>query len=168
MSRAFVNENTAEQAPEELPERPLSSAPNYVTPHGLGLLRARLEALQQTRDQLLREDQPLARQQLLEAKRDLRYVQAQLERAVAVDPAGQPRDEVHFGATVTIRGEDHHTQRFHIVGDDEADAATGSISWNSPLAKALMGASIGDTVTWQRPAGATEVEIVAIDYAPAA
>ena len=53
---------------------------------------------------------------------------------------------------------------FHIVGDDEADVATGSISWASPLARAMLGARVGDTVKWQRPAGMSEVEIVAIAY----
>jgi transcription elongation GreA/GreB family factor len=53
---------------------------------------------------------------------------------------------------------------FHIVGDDEADVAAGRISWASPLAKAMMGARIGDTVKWQSPAGESAVEIVAIAY----
>jgi transcription elongation GreA/GreB family factor len=166
MSRAFVKEITEASVSDGLPERPVSAAPNYVTPHGLLLLRARLEALQLLRDRLTRADQPLARLELLETKRDLRYVQAQLESATVVDPAEQPHDEVHFGATVTIRDADGHLQIFHIVGDDEADVATGAISWDSPLANALLGANIGDTVIWQRPAGTTEVEIVAVTYQP--
>ena len=97
-------------------------------------------------------------------ERDLRYFNAQLERAVVVDLHGQPRDEVHFGATVKIRDEDGKPHRFTIVGDDEADVAAGKISWASPLAKAMMGASVGDTVTWRRPAGDAEVEIVEIRY----
>ena len=81
-----------------------------------------------------------------------------------VDICGQPHDQVHFGARVTIRDEDGSDHVFHIVGDDEADVASGSISWASPLAKALLGARAGDTVKWQRPAGTSEVEIIAIDY----
>jgi transcription elongation GreA/GreB family factor len=50
------------------------------------------------------------------------------------------------------------------VGEDEADAAAGKISWVSPLARTLMGASVGDTVTWKRPAGDLELEIVSIRY----
>ncbi len=53
---------------------------------------------------------------------------------------------------------------FAIVGEDEADAAAGKVSWVSPLARALLGSSVGDIVTWRRPTGDVELEIVAIDY----
>ena len=106
----------------------------------------------------------MAKQRLLEVKRDIRYFSAQLERATLVDTVGQPRDEVRFGAAVTILDGQGKNHAFQIVGDDEADVAAGSISWASPLAKALLGARVGDTVKWQRPAGASEVEIVAIEY----
>lgn len=164
MSRAFVKEADDDLSAEELPERPLSDHPNYVTPHGLELLHLRLKELEEQREQLKAADEPMAKQKLVEVKRDIRYYKAQLERAVIVDPAGQPQDEVHFGATVTISDEDDKRHTFHIVGDDEADVASGRISWASPLAKAMIGAKIGDSVVWQRPAGPTEVEIVAIHY----
>ena len=164
MSRAFVKEADEESTAGELPERPLSDHLNYVTPHGLVLLQERLKALQASRDQLKAEDEPMARQKLAEVKRDIRYFQAQIERAQVVDPAGQPHDEVHFGATVTMLDGDGKRHVFHIVGDDEADVASHRISWASPLARAMLGAGVGDTVKWQRPAGASEVEIVAIRY----
>ena len=164
MSRAFVKEADDELAAGELPERPLNDHPNYVTPRGLELLQARLKELQESRDRLAAEDEPMAKQKLAEIKRDIRYYKAQLERAKMVDPAGQPRDEVRFGAEVTILDEDGKKHTFHIVGDDEADVASGRISWASPLANAMIGAKVGDTVKWQRPAGASEVEIVAISY----
>jgi transcription elongation factor GreB len=164
MSRAFVKEADDELSADELPERPLNDHPNYVTPHGLDLLHARLKELQSQRDRLKADDEPLARQKLLEIKRDIRYYRAQIERAEIVNSAGQPRDEVHFGATVTIRDEADKRQVFHIVGDDEADIAANRISWASPLAAAMMGAKVGDVVKWQRPAGASEVEIVTISY----
>ena len=150
MSRAFVKEADDELSADELPERPLNDHPNYVTPRGLDLLHARLKELQAQRDRLKADDEPLARQKLLEIKRDIRYYRAQIERAEIVNSGGQPRDEVHFGATVTIR--------------DEADIAANRISWASPLATAMMGAKVGDVVKWQRPAGASEVEIVTISY----
>lgn len=164
MSRAFVKEADDDQSAGELPERPLNDHANYVTPRGQELLQARLRELQEQRDRLKAEDEPMARQKLLEVKRDIRYYKAQLERAVVVDPKGQPQDEVHFGATVTICDADDKRHDFHIVGDDEADVASGRISWASPLAKAMIGSKVGDTVKWQRPAGATEVEIVAVRY----
>ena len=164
MSRAFVKEADDDLSAGELPERPLNDHPNYVTPRGLERLQSRLKELQESRDRLKAEDEPMAKQKLLEVKRDIRYYKAQLERAKVVDPAGQPRDEVHFGAAVTILDEDGKQHAFHIVGDDEADVTSGRISWASPLAKAMIGARVGDVVKWQRPAGASEVEIVAILY----
>lgn len=164
MSRAFVKEGDDELSAGEMPERPLSDHPNYVTPRGLELLHARLKDLQEQRDRLTAEDEPMAKQKLLEVKRDIRYYKAQLDRAMVVDPAGQPQDEVRFGATVTIADEDGKQHTFHIVGDDEADVTSGRISWASPLAKAMIGAKVGDAVIWRRPAGPVEVEIVAIRY----
>jgi len=164
MSRAFVKEADEDLSAGELPERPLGAHPNYVTPRGLEQLQARLKELQESREQLKAADDSMAKQKLAEVKRDIRYYSAQIDRAIMVDPGGQPRDEVHFGAAVTILDEDGKRHTFHIVGDDEADVAAGRISWASPLAKAMIGAKVGDTVKWQRPAGASEVEIVAVAY----
>ncbi|MBI3045595.1 MAG: GreA/GreB family elongation factor [Betaproteobacteria bacterium] len=166
MSRAFTKESTDDLVAGELPERPLSAHSNYVTPHGLEQLQARARELQESHEKLagLSEEDSAAKHKLREVERDQRYFNAQLERAVVVDPAGQPRDEVHFGATVGIRDEDGKAHRFTIVGDDEADVTAGRISWASPLAKAMMGAKVGDTVKWFRPAGDSEVEIVEIHY----
>ena len=163
MSRAFVKENDEQLSSDELPERPLSALPNYVTPRGLEQLHARRQELQHEHAQLAVEDDALARQRKLEIERDLRYYNAQIERATMVDP-GQPHDEARFGATVGIRDEDGVEYIFHIVGDDEADLAAGSISWASPLGTALIGARVGDRVAWRRPAGATEIEVLAVRY----
>ena len=164
MSRAFVK-GADEEPDDDLPERPLSPHPNYVTPSGLSYLQARVQELQQARDQLAAdEDDPLAKQKVLEVKRDLRYFKARLESAIPVDPAAQPRDEVHFGAKVEVEGEDGRRQQFSIVGEDEADVTGGKISWASPLGKSMIGSKVGDTVVWRRPAGETELEIVSIRY----
>jgi transcription elongation GreA/GreB family factor len=71
---------------------------------------------------------------------------------------------VHFGATVRAEDAEGRVHRFKIVGEDEADVATGKVSWVSPLAKALIGARVGDTVKWRRPAGEVELEILEISY----
>jgi transcription elongation factor GreB len=71
---------------------------------------------------------------------------------------------VHFGAIVRIEDERGAEQEFSLVGDDEADVASGRISWASPLARALIGAKVGDSVNWHRPAGDTEIYIVDIRY----
>jgi transcription elongation factor GreB len=166
MSRAFTKESTDDLVAGELPERPVPTHPNYVTPRGLEQLQARARELQDAHEKLAArtEDDSAAKQKLREVERDQRYVNSQLERAAVVDPSGQPRDEVHFGATVKMMDEDGKEHRFTIVGDDEADVAAGRISWASPLAKAMIGAKVGDTVMWRRPAGDAEVEIVQIAY----
>lgn len=166
MSRAFTKESDDDQVAGDLPERPVPAHANYMTPRGHEQLQARVKALQEQHEALALQsaDDSAAKQKLREVERDQRYFNAQLERAMVVDPAGQPRDEVHFGAAVKILDEDDKTHRFTIVGDDEADVAGGKVSWASPLAKAMLGAKVGDTVNWRRPAGDTQVEIVEISY----
>ena len=166
MSRAFVKESDDDLSAGELPERPLPAHVNYVTPKGLELLQARVRELDERHEQLKPQssEDSEARQKLREIDRDLRYFRSQLERATLVDTANQPRDQVHFGAAVKIEDEDGAAQEFSIVGDDEADVASGKISWASPLARAMIGARIGDTVVWRRPAGEAEVTIVDIRY----
>jgi transcription elongation factor GreB len=166
MSRAFTKESVDDLAAGELPERPLPAHPNYVTPQGLEQLQARARELQARHETLAAQsaDDSIAKQKLREVERDQRYFKAQLERAEVVDPVGQPRDAVHFGATVKMLDEDGKEHRFMLVGEDEADVAAGRISWASPLAKAMIGAKVGDTVKWHRPAGDAEVEITGITY----
>jgi transcription elongation factor GreB len=166
MSRAFVKESDDDLAAGELPERPLPQHVNYVTPKGLELLQARVRELTERHEEFKRqaEENSEARQKVREIDRDLRYFKAQLERATPVDTANQPRDRVHFGAIVRIEDQEGGEQEFSLVGDDEADVAAGRISWASPLARAMIGAKIGDTVVWRRPAGEAEVYIVDIRY----
>ena len=166
MSRAFVKESDDDHAAGELPERPLPPHANYVTPRGLDLLQMRVRELSEQHERVKREaeEDSAARQKLREIDRDLRYFRSQLERAMLVDTGSQPREEVHFGAIVKIQDDEGAEQEFAIVGDDEADVAAGRISWASPLARAMIGAKVGDTVTWRRPAGEAEVHIVGVRY----
>ena len=166
MSRAFVKESDDDLTAGELPERPLPVHVNYVTPRGLELLQARVRELSDHHEKLKRssDEDSEAKQKLREVDRDLRYFRAQLERATVVDTANQPHDQVHFGAAVKIEDEEGAEQEFSIVGDDEADVASGKISWASPLARAMIGAKVGDTVVWHRPAGQAEVTIVDVRY----
>ena len=166
MSRAFVKEDAGGEA-HDLPERPVPRHANYVTARGLAQLQARERELLARHEALnaLAEDDGEARTQRAEIARDLRYVHAQLERAQVVQPEPSTADKaprVRFGATVEIVDDAGVRQRYRIVGDDEADAASGNISWASPLARALIGARAGDVVTWRRPAGVLEVEVVGV------
>lgn len=165
MSRAFIKEDDANTSGEELPERPQSPHPNYVTPAGLAALQAQLAELQEQRHQLMAHaDAILSEEHLKPVERDIRYFQERIERAIVIDPAGQPQDKVSFGALVTTLDDEGEKRRFAIVGEDEADPAHGKISWVSPLARSLAGASVGDSVTWKRPAGDKTLEITKIEY----
>jgi transcription elongation factor GreB len=165
MSRGFVKEDDLEHAGTDLPERPLSEHPNYVTPTGLQQLQQQAADLEQQRLELApRKEDPSAQQQLARINRDLRYVQARLESAIPVDPAVQNRELVLFGARVTVEDENGDEHVFALVGEDEADIAAGKVSWVSPLARALIGHKVGDSVIWVRPAGNLLLDITDINY----
>lgn len=164
MSRAFVKDDNEDRPSEELPERPVSDAPNYVTPTGLRLLRERVDELSREHARLRKAAEAFEKPQLAVNERDLRYFQSRLDSAIMVDVASEPKDEVHFGATVKAEDEEGSITCFTIVGEDEADVKNNKISWLSPLAKALLGSRVGDTVTWSRPAGATTLEVLEIGY----
>jgi transcription elongation GreA/GreB family factor len=151
MSRAFVSED---HAVEDMPDRPVSSHPNYVTRRGLILIET---ALDDARREYAQAQAAGDRSALGKTARDLRYWTARRASAELQQPAAD-RETVHFGSEVTIVRDDGRRQTFRIVGEDEADPNSGSISYVSPLARSLIGARIGDTVR----AGAAEAEITAI------
>ena len=164
MSRAFVKDNDGD-ATEVLPELPVSTHPNYVTPRGLALLRGRLEEAAARHDALRANEQDALdqRNELAALERELRYLHARIASAIEVDLKKQPRERVAFGATVTVDSGEGE-RRWQIVGEDEADAEHGLVSYVSPLATALLGARVGDEVRWQRPAGDLTIEVLRIDY----
>ncbi|HZP94060.1 MAG TPA: GreA/GreB family elongation factor [Burkholderiales bacterium] len=164
MSRAFIKDESEDRPSEELPERPLSSDPNYVTPEGMAQLRAKVEQLAAEHARLKEAGQDFDRPRLAAVERDLRYYQARVDSAIVVEVSKEPPDEVHFGASVKAEDEEGNLHHFTIVGEDEADVAKNKVSWRSPLAKALIGARVGDTVTWNRPAGGVNLEVLHIEY----
>jgi transcription elongation factor GreB len=165
MSRAFVSESDTDAAADMLPELPQSTHPNYVTGRGLRLLEERLAGAQQQQRRLAaRPDDPAKDLEAARTAREIRYLEARIERAIPVDPAQAPADEVAFGAVVRVVDAAGERQEFAIVGEDEADAEHGKVSWVSPLARALIGSGVGDVVLWRRPAGAVELEILSIRY----
>lgn len=163
MSRGFVKEDDLEHAGTDLPERPHSEFPNYVTPHGLKQLEAESVRLEKLRAELSpKKEDPVIQQQLAVVERDLRYFQARLEQAILVEPSAEPLKKVVFGTTVQMEDEAGILHTFTIVGEDEADIAARKVSWVSPLAKALLGHQVGDSVVWRRPAGDMNLEIIDI------
>jgi len=106
---------------------------------------------------------------LREIDRRIRYLTKRLEVAEVVDPATREEtDQVFFGATVTYLNSAQEEHRVSIVGIDETDPARHYISWISPVARALIKAREGDTVTLRTPVGAEEIEIVEVRYEPLA
>ena len=162
MSRAFVKEPDGDQVIDELPERVHSPHVNYVTPAGLRQLQEQVDGLLARRKSLAGAVSAKNKKQRMYIDRDLRYYEERIRRAVLIDPAGQLEDEVHFGAVVDVETPEGRRMTFAVVGEDEADAAQGRISWISPLARALAEARVGDAVLWKRPAGEVELTIVAI------
>ena len=152
MSRAFVKEQ--EDAVEDLPDRPVSPHPNLVTAEGLAAIEAELARLQEERSAALRSEDRAAQAVVA---RDLRYWTARRASAQVVEPAGEA-DVVRFGSTVSLEREDGRRQTFRIVGEDEADPARGSVSYVSPLARALLGKAEGDTAV----VAGGEVEVLEI------
>lgn len=166
MSRAFVKENDQEHSGTDLPERPQSEHPNYVTPTGLRQLHAQAEALEAERLTLVarKEDDPSVRQRIAMLERDLRYLQGRLERAIPVDPTEQDPEVILFGAIVDCEDENGNALEFALVGEDEADISQHKVSWISPLAHALIGHRVGESVVWKRPAGDMTLDITDIRY----
>jgi transcription elongation GreA/GreB family factor len=159
VSVAFVKEESAEAASETvLPDRPISPHPNLVTEAGLKALE---EQLRQARESFETantiEDVNERRRQTAGPVRDLRYFAERLHTAQLV-PAPASNETVAFGSTVTFSRDDGRVQTYRIVGEDEADPKTGSISYVSPVARILMGKAAGDVVS----VGDQELEIVKI------
>jgi transcription elongation factor GreB len=167
------------------PSTPLpAGARNYMTPGGFARLSGELEHLvHKERPELVaivswaagngdrseNGDYIYGKKRLREIDRRIRFLIKRLDAALVVDPAS-PRDDdlsgqVFFGATVTVRNDRDEERTVAIVGVDEIDTARGHISWVSPMARALLKAREGDSVTLRTPVGTEEIEIVAVRYA---
>jgi transcription elongation factor GreB len=164
VSKAFTKDDAAD-APVLVPARaPLPAGlTNYVTPRGLGLLQAELGRRQAERARLEASAVPgEPRSAALVAR--LAELEARLGSAVVVDPTAQPHDQVRFGAQVTVRTAAGERRVYQLVGVDEADGAHGLVAFVAPIARALLGARVGDVATLRTPRGEEELEVVAISY----
>ncbi|MBL8552782.1 MAG: transcription elongation factor GreA [Phenylobacterium sp.] len=158
MAVAFTREEDYEAQAADLPDRPVSTHPNLVTPQGLAAIEAELAAARAAYAAAQAEGGVAAdRTAMARATRDLRYWGSRRASAQLTAPDA-PADTVAFGRTVEIERGDGRRQAWRIVGEDEADPAAGSVSYVSPLARAVLTRQVGDVVT---VAGA-EVEIVAV------
>lgn len=158
----------------------MTERPNYITPAGFTAMRQRYELLFSTERPALVEiiswaagngdrsengDYIYGRKKLREIDRELGFLSRRMKMAKVIDPAQQAdRSKVYFGATVSLVDEDDVEREVTLVGEDEADASAGRISWRSPMAHALKGAAVGDTRRITLPGGVKELEVLAIQY----
>ncbi|RJF88293.1 transcription elongation factor GreAB [Oleomonas cavernae] len=142
MSRAFVREDDTATGDAERPP----VAPHRITPSGLQALQARRLALEGAEG--------------MEAENERSRLDALIQVADVVPALTVPPETARFGARVVAVDEDDEELAVTLVGEHEADPAAGKINYLSPLGRALIGAAIGDTVIWQRPAGARGLEII--------
>jgi len=157
MSRAFVKET---DTVPELPDRPVSAHRNFVTSRGFALIEAELERARAARAEAHAAGD---RDAVASAARELRYWSARRASA-ELQPPPADSEVVRFGSRVTIErdapaGSPERNQTFTIVGEDEADPPAGTLSYVSPLARALLGKAVGDVVK----AGQREAEILLIE-----
>ena len=158
----------------------MMGSPRFITPAGFAKIRAEY-------DQLFGEERPkvvetvswaaslgdrsenadylYGKKRLREIDRRLAHLARIMKDSKQVDPAAQPdRDQVRFGATVELADEHDERRIVTIVGDDETDASSGLIGWNAPLARALIGARIGDERIVPLPSGEKSYEVIGISY----
>ena len=154
--------------------------PRFITPEGFARIRAEYEELFGTERPKLVEtiawaaangdrsengDYIYGRKKLREIDRRLSHLSRIMKAARVVDPAAQSAThQVRFGATIELADEDDNRRTVTIVGDDEADASSSRIGWSAPLARALIGARVGDERTVRLPAGEKSYEIMRISY----
>lgn len=181
MSKAFVKESQAEPEDEEEARGP-SAIPaggkNYISPPGFARLKAELKQLVEIErpatvntvrwaaalgDRSENADYLYGKKRLREIDRRVRFLIKHLEAAEIVHSAGRDSDQVFFGATVKVKT-NGEIQEITILGVDEVDPAHGKVSWISPIAKALLKAREGDTVTLRTPSGDKKLEVVEVRY----
>lgn len=152
---------------------------NYITPKGFRELQRELKFLKVTErpevtatvawaasngDRSENADYTYGKKRLREIDRKIRFLSKQIDNAEIIDPAKVSSNLVQFGATVTFADEEGVEKTFQIVGVDECEVSEGTISWKSPLARALLKKGEGDWVQFKAPKGEQELEIIKIEY----
>ena len=174
----MARDRNGQTPPDGAPKPPAEK--NYITPAGykrltdeFDFLRAkkRPEVVSALADAAAEGDRSenaeyiYRKRQLRDIDRRLRFLSKRLDDVRVVDPRAQPhRDRIFFGATVTVEDADGEEAIYRIVGVDETDGAAGDISWQSPVGRALLGKTVGDTVTVKWHAGLRELTVAEIDY----
>jgi transcription elongation factor GreB len=184
MNKAFVREDSADADEDDgvqLPPLPPGGR-NYLTPQGYARLRAELKELVEVErpkvveivswaakngDRSENGDYIYGKKRLREIDRRLRFLTKRLDIAEVVNPSLQHgNDQIFFGATVRYANDSGEEHTITIVGIDEAEPLQGRISWISPVARALLKAREGDTVSLPTPGGTATLEILEVRYPP--
>ena len=158
----------------------MTDRPNYITAEGYRRLRQEYDDLFGVERPKLLEtiawaaangdrsenaDYHYGRKRLREIDRRINFLAQRMKDAKVTDPSSQPdKNRIWFGATVTLADEDDNERVITLVGEDEADAGVGRVSWSSPLARAVRGAAVGDVRRVALPSGERDYEVVAITY----
>jgi transcription elongation factor GreB len=178
MSKAFVREDA--DPPEESLEAPSLPAggKNYISPAGFARLKEELRRLVEAeRPEVVRTvawaasngdrsengDYIYGKKRLREIDRRVRFLIKRLENAEVVNSSGRDTDQVLFGAHVKVQGREG-VREVTILGLDEVDPVRGIVSWVSPIARALLKAREGDTVTLHTPGGEEKLDILEVSY----
>jgi transcription elongation factor GreB len=182
MSKVVPQRDDDEDDEDGAPPLPAGTK-NYITPSGYKRLKDEaLHLLDKERPEVVRvvqwaasngdrsenADYIYGKRRLREIDRRIRFLTKRLDLAEVVDPNARDEDtdQVFFGATVTLAGEDGSEHIYTIVGIDEADVTRGRISWISPLARALLKRREGEQITFKAPGGDQALEIVGVEYKP--
>ena len=151
----------------------------YITPEGFRRLAteheriwslerprivAEVEAAAALGDRSENAEYIYGKRKLRELDRRLRFLSLRMDALTVVDPAPHPTGRAYFGAWVTVAHEDGAPRTYRLVGPDELDVASGRISVDAPLGRALLGKRPGDLVVVQRPAGPAELEVIAVSW----
>lgn len=181
MNKAFTKESDYDPTLDVV-ARPRDVLPpgvrNYITADGAARLRGELrELVDEVRTAIAaqlselaadgRREDPAhadARRRLREVDRQIVWLDERIQSLEVVDPGVGDPDRVRFGARVTVLDGNEEERNWRIVGIDEADPAAGSVSWISPIAKALLGREVGDEVRIKLPRGTLRAEILDIAY----
>lgn len=179
MSKAFTRETDAEEDEVGLPPLP-AGGKNYITPKGYATLRNELfDLIDNERPKVVdivhwaasngdrseNGDYLYGKKRLREIDRRIRFLTKRLEIAEVTDPSVHiGKDQVFFGATVTYVEEAGDERTVTILGIDEADSLKGEVTWISPVARALLKASVGDVVKLVTPIGSQEIEVLRVQY----
>jgi transcription elongation factor GreB len=156
-----------------------TGAPNYITPEGAKKLQAELVRLRtgdrpkivvEVADAAAQGDRSenaeyiYGKKKLREIDRRMHWLIKRLESAHVVHPRTDATSKVFFGAIVEVEDEEGHRAAYRLVGEDEIDLALGWVSYKSPVGRALLGKSEGDTVRLVRPSGEVELTINGVRY----